>query len=51
MVKLAHPDCVRLLAFERLVQNGERVGHIPLADGDTWIADAERIARVNGCDS
>ena len=51
VVKLAHPDCVRLLAFERLVQNGERVGHIPLADGDTWIADAERIARVNGCDS
>jgi hypothetical protein len=49
--KLAHPGCAQLLAFERLVLNGERVGHISSADGDAWIADAERISTVAGCDT
>ncbi len=49
VAKLAHPECAHLLAFETLVANGERGGHIPPADGDAWIADARRISRVNGC--
>lgn len=48
--KLAHPGCAQLHAFEALVRNGERVGHIPPADADAWTADAERISSVKGCD-
>lgn len=50
VAKLAHPGCAQLLAFEMLVLNGERVGHISSADGDAWIADAERLSTVEGCD-
>jgi hypothetical protein len=49
--KLAQPKCAQLLAFETLVRNGERVGHISPADGDAWVANAERISKVSGCDS
>jgi hypothetical protein len=51
MAKLSHPGCAQVLAFERLVLNGERVGHSSPADGDTWVADAERISTAEGCDS
>jgi hypothetical protein len=46
---LARPTCPRLLAFETLVRIGERVGLIPQADSDAWIADSQRISRVSGC--
>jgi hypothetical protein len=49
--KLAHPGCAQLLAFETLLLNAERVGHVSSADGDAWFADAERISSVEGCDS
>lgn len=51
VAKLTHPGCAQLLAFEKLVLNGERVGHIPSADSNAWIAAAERIATVEGCDT
>jgi hypothetical protein len=49
VAKLAHPECAQLLAFETLVLNGERVGHVSPADSDVWITDTERIATVEGC--
>src|SRR5262249_25652810 len=45
-----HRSCAQLAAFETLVANAERVGHISTTDADAWIADAQRIAAVEGCD-
>jgi hypothetical protein len=42
--------CVHLAAFERLVANAERVGHLSGEQGGRLVADAERISAVIACD-
>ena len=52
VAKLSHdPGCDQLLAFETLVANAARVGHVSPTDSDAWTADAERISAVEGCQS
>jgi hypothetical protein len=52
LAKLLHdPGCDQLLAFETLLANAERVGHVSPADSAAWTADAERISAVEGCQS
>jgi hypothetical protein len=42
--------CEHLAAFERLVTNAERVGHLSGEQGGRLVADAQRISAVVGCD-